>query len=98
MSIMRGFIRKVQLKIPEKVFLRIGVSCGPAVAGVIGLHKPKFDVWGGILFLFLFLMYFCRISFYLFKILYKKHRNCKRSSKNVSKCRKTNNCVDKRSS
>jgi class 3 adenylate cyclase len=26
--------------------LRIGVHCGPAVAGVIGTAKPSYDVWG----------------------------------------------------
>ncbi|XP_035711025.1 uncharacterized protein LOC110854056 isoform X2 [Folsomia candida] len=26
--------------------LRIGISCGPVVAGVIGARKPCFDVWG----------------------------------------------------
>lgn len=26
--------------------LRVGVSCGPLVCGVIGARKPVFDVWG----------------------------------------------------
>jgi class 3 adenylate cyclase len=26
--------------------LRIGIHCGPAVAGVIGTSKPSYDVWG----------------------------------------------------
>lgn len=26
--------------------LRIGVSCGPLVCGVIGARKPVFDIWG----------------------------------------------------
>ena len=26
--------------------LRIGISSGPAVAGIIGISKPQFDIWG----------------------------------------------------
>ncbi|KAL5022129.1 hypothetical protein ScPMuIL_001284, partial [Solemya velum] len=26
--------------------LRIGVNCGPVVAGVIGARKPQYDIWG----------------------------------------------------
>lgn len=26
--------------------LRIGISCGPLVCGVIGARKPVFDIWG----------------------------------------------------
>lgn len=26
--------------------LRVGVSCGPLVCGVIGARKPVFDIWG----------------------------------------------------
>ncbi|VDN05491.1 unnamed protein product [Thelazia callipaeda] len=26
--------------------LRIGMSCGPLVAGVIGAQKPQYDIWG----------------------------------------------------
>lgn len=33
-------------KIGETVELRIGIHSGPAVAGVIGTHKPFYDVWG----------------------------------------------------
>lgn len=29
-----------------KLELRIGIDCGPVVAGVIGLHKFVYDVWG----------------------------------------------------
>lgn len=26
--------------------LRVGISCGPLVCGVIGARKPVFDIWG----------------------------------------------------
>lgn len=26
--------------------LRVGISCGPLVAGVIGAQKPQYDIWG----------------------------------------------------
>ncbi|KAJ8366319.1 hypothetical protein AAFF_G00362850 [Aldrovandia affinis] len=26
--------------------LRIGVNHGPVIAGVIGAHKPQYDIWG----------------------------------------------------
>ena len=26
--------------------LRVGISCGPLVGGVIGARKPVFDIWG----------------------------------------------------
>lgn len=26
--------------------LRVGVSCGPLVGGVIGARKPVYDIWG----------------------------------------------------
>lgn len=26
--------------------LRVGVTCGPLVCGVIGARKPVFDIWG----------------------------------------------------
>lgn len=29
-----------------KLELRVGIDCGPVVAGVIGLHKFVYDVWG----------------------------------------------------
>ncbi len=31
---------------PLKVRMRIGIHCGSAVAGVIGTHKPAYDLWG----------------------------------------------------
>ncbi|CAG7824232.1 unnamed protein product, partial [Allacma fusca] len=26
--------------------LRVGIDCGPVVAGVIGVQKPLYDIWG----------------------------------------------------
>ena len=26
--------------------LRVGLSCGPVVAGVVGGSKPQYDIWG----------------------------------------------------
>ena len=26
--------------------LRIGIAIGPVVAGVVGSHKPQYDIWG----------------------------------------------------
>lgn len=26
--------------------LRIGISCGPVIAGVVGALKPQYDIWG----------------------------------------------------
>lgn len=30
----------------NKFGLRVGISCGPLVCGVIGARKPVFDIWG----------------------------------------------------
>ena len=26
--------------------IRVGINCGPIVAGVIGAKKPQYDIWG----------------------------------------------------
>ena len=31
---------------PPAVQMRIGIHCGSVVAGVIGTHKPAYDIWG----------------------------------------------------
>jgi class 3 adenylate cyclase len=31
---------------PLEIRMRVGIHCGSAVAGVIGTHKPAYDLWG----------------------------------------------------
>ena len=41
------------------LILKFGVSIGPVVSGVVGVQKPKFDIWGGFFFsLSLLLLFF----------------------------------------
>eukprot|EP00727_Mastigamoeba_balamuthi_P014224 m51a1_g9424 putative adenylate guanylate cyclase (909) ;mRNA; f:383816-387197 len=35
-----------ELQADKSLSLRVGVATGPVVAGVIGLQKPRYDVWG----------------------------------------------------
>ncbi|XP_026726487.1 adenylate cyclase type 7-like [Trichoplusia ni] len=35
-----------QNNIPYNFKLRVGISCGPVVGGVIGTRKPVYDIWG----------------------------------------------------
>lgn len=37
---------RAQLADEHGVAIRIGIHCGPAVAGVVGTAKPSYDVWG----------------------------------------------------
>ncbi|HWJ92743.1 MAG TPA: adenylate/guanylate cyclase domain-containing protein [Flavisolibacter sp.] len=44
---MRDFIRQHRSKESELVFeIRIGVNTGPVVAGIVGLRKFAYDIWG----------------------------------------------------
>lgn len=43
---MREFARTVKTPTKNVLLLRIGIHTGPAVAGVIGLHKFAYDIWG----------------------------------------------------
>lgn len=43
---MREEIRRLAAARPIPVSLRVGVHCGPVVAGVIGRSKFSFDLWG----------------------------------------------------
>ncbi len=40
------YISKLRDKNGKPIQIRIGMHCGPAVAGVIGSHKFAFDIWG----------------------------------------------------
>lgn len=43
---MRGAVQKVDLKWKRDLDIRIGIHSGPVVAGVIGIQKYAFDLWG----------------------------------------------------
>ncbi len=43
---MQSFIARFNTQINEKFSLRIGINIGPVVAGVIGLTKFSYDLWG----------------------------------------------------
>jgi adenylate cyclase len=43
---MQAHARTVQTPSGERLLLRIGINTGPAVAGVIGLRKFSYDLWG----------------------------------------------------
>lgn len=43
---MQNFIARFNTEINEKFSLRIGINIGPVVAGVIGLTKFSYDLWG----------------------------------------------------
>ncbi|MBD1901642.1 response regulator [Trichocoleus sp. DQ-A3] len=43
---MQNFIARFNTQINEKFSLRIGINIGPVVAGVIGLTKFSYDLWG----------------------------------------------------
>ena len=30
----------------NQIFIFLGISIGPVVAGVIGANKPQYDIWG----------------------------------------------------
>ncbi|MDX1667452.1 MAG: adenylate/guanylate cyclase domain-containing protein, partial [Saprospiraceae bacterium] len=45
----QSFIEKVKVERPEGVLLfdvRIGINTGPVVAGVVGINKFQYDIWG----------------------------------------------------
>jgi class 3 adenylate cyclase len=39
-------LEDVYLKTGEKLSVKIGVNCGPVIAGVVGDHKPQFSLVG----------------------------------------------------
>ena len=43
---MQAEMGKINYQIGEAFKLRIGINTGPVVAGVIGLHKFNYDLWG----------------------------------------------------
>jgi class 3 adenylate cyclase len=43
---MQAEMVKINYQIGEAFKLRIGINTGPVVAGVIGLHKFNYDLWG----------------------------------------------------
>ncbi|MBD2740316.1 adenylate/guanylate cyclase domain-containing protein [Coleofasciculus sp. FACHB-1120] len=43
---MQSFIARFNIEINENFSLRIGINIGPVVAGVIGLTKFSYDLWG----------------------------------------------------
>ena len=43
---MRGAVKKVDQKWKRDLDIRIGIHSGPVVAGVIGIQKYAFDLWG----------------------------------------------------
>jgi len=44
---MKAEAKRFASEIGEEFEMRIGVASGSAIAGVIGTHKPFYDVWGG---------------------------------------------------
>lgn len=44
---MKAEAKRFAIESGEEFEMRIGVSSGSVVAGVIGTHKPFYDVWGG---------------------------------------------------
>lgn len=43
---MRDRLEDVNVHSFNNFDLRVGISCGPLVGGVIGARKPVFDIWG----------------------------------------------------
>ena len=43
---MRSRLEDVNVHSFNNFDLRVGISCGPLVGGVIGARKPVFDIWG----------------------------------------------------
>ncbi|XP_063703935.1 Ca(2+)/calmodulin-responsive adenylate cyclase isoform X3 [Culicoides brevitarsis] len=43
---MRATLKNINDNSYNNFMLRVGVNCGPAVAGVIGARKPQYDIWG----------------------------------------------------
>ena len=43
---MRQRLEDVNIHSFNNFDLRVGISCGPLVGGVIGARKPVFDIWG----------------------------------------------------
>ena len=43
---MQEVVRVTQTPVGERLSLRIGISSGPAIAGVIGIKKFTYDLWG----------------------------------------------------
>src|SRR5439155_5246920 len=43
---MRGAVADLAVELGEPLAVRIGVHCGPVVAGVIGRRKFIYDLWG----------------------------------------------------
>ncbi|VDK33213.1 unnamed protein product [Gongylonema pulchrum] len=41
-----GILEKLNADSFQNFELRVGMSCGPLVAGVIGAQKPQYDIWG----------------------------------------------------
>uniref|UniRef100_A0A158Q8J6 adenylate cyclase n=1 Tax=Elaeophora elaphi TaxID=1147741 RepID=A0A158Q8J6_9BILA len=43
---MNAILQKLNGDSFQNFELRIGLNCGPVVAGVIGAQKPQYDIWG----------------------------------------------------
>lgn len=43
---MRAYLNSLPLYAGEKIQFRIGINCGPLVAGIVGHSKFHYDVWG----------------------------------------------------
>jgi len=43
---MQGVVRALRTPTGDPLMLRIGINTGPAIAGVIGLRKFSYDLWG----------------------------------------------------
>ena len=40
------FYRKVKARFPFRVRVRAGIHTGPVVAGIVGVKKFQYDIWG----------------------------------------------------
>lgn len=45
-SAMGTTLEKLNKKLSLDFKLRIGIDCGPVIAGVVGAQKPLYDIWG----------------------------------------------------
>ncbi|KAI3388256.1 hypothetical protein SNEBB_000697 [Seison nebaliae] len=43
---MNDALQKLNIEVFNDFKLRIGLNHGPVVAGIVGLHKPHYDIWG----------------------------------------------------
>uniref|UniRef100_A0A8C1PID5 adenylate cyclase n=1 Tax=Cyprinus carpio TaxID=7962 RepID=A0A8C1PID5_CYPCA len=43
---LRGRLENINMHSFNSFKLRIGINHGPVIAGVIGAHKPQYDIWG----------------------------------------------------